>query len=772
MHAPAETLSRLLATLGSSGDFATRFTVEADPQLHVEGVGEVALPVTIQGAHRLCAIARPAHHGYKDETRLDPRVRDTWEIPASAVRFDSPQWSPVFERALKRIARELGLPADVRLEAELHNLLVYAPGQFFAVHQDSEKVDGMLGTLVVTLPSRFSGGDFVVSHQGRELRARGSADRLGVVAFYADCHHEVRPVKQGYRVVLTWNLIVRDGAKPAEVPEQALAALAEALNVFWQTPQLRWSWDKQMELPDRLVYLLDHEYTQSGLSWSRLKGADAVRAAALRTVAQRLDAEIFLALADVHETWSAEDGPAGHDRWEYADDEEEMDEGDVAAEPVPGELIESGIELRHWLDADNRDVAAEAGGVADHELCFTRASSECTPFESEYQGYMGNYGNTLDRWYHRAAVVMWPRERAFVIRARQSPSWAIEQITERLEAGEGAQALALAQRLQPFWKGSVGRGAETGALFDTVLPVASLIGDADTAEMLLAPFALQDLSRSMAPCLLWLMKRHGLEWCAARLRQWVGSPYADTGRQLSWIAHTLPALTKVFGREAEMKGPALASVLVEERWGWLRQHIERTQANSSGSSRLRQLVETAPALLGLIRGSGDGRRADLKQLIVDALLAVDLPVELPLGVLRALDTRMAEMRGLGLAPVHAHCRKVLAEALAEPPRAGGDWAMGMPAGSVGALTQGLANFLTSSSQKRLEWPLAQEKRQCIEQFIRRHELPVTFETRCFGRPYTLVLEKTQELFKREAAQRKQLVKDLAWLEQVADSPMP
>lgn len=768
MHAPAETLSRLLATLGSSGDFATRFTVEADPQLHVEGVGEVSLPVTIQGAHRLCAVARPAHHGYKDETRLDPRVRDTWEIPASAIRFGSPQWPSAFERALERVARELGLPADARLEAEPHNLLVYAPGQFFAVHQDSEKVDGMLGTLVVSLPSSFSGGDFVVSHQGRTLRARGSASRLSMIAFYADCHHEVRPVKQGYRVVLTWNLIVRDGAKPAEVPEQALAALAEAVDVFWQTPQPRWGWNAEMELPDRLVYLLDHEYTQSGLSWSRLKGADAVRAAALRKVAQRLDAEIFLALADVHETWSAEDDPGDPDRWDYADDEEELDE-DGATEPVLGELIDSGIELRHWLDLDDCEITAEPGGVCSHELCFTRPSSDCTPFESEYQGYMGNYGNTLDRWYHRAAVVMWPRERAFVIRARQSPSWAIEQISDRLEAGEGAQALALAQRLQPVWRSGVGRGAEAGALFDAVLPVASLIDDADTAEMLLAPFALQDLSGSMAPCLLWLLQGHGLEWCAARLRQWVVSPHVDTERQLSWIAQMLPRLASAWCEAEEMKGPALASVLVEERWGWLRQHIVWMQANSSGSSRLRQLVETAPALLALIRGSSDARRSDLTQAIVDVLLVKDLPVELALGVLRALDARMAEARGLGLAPVHARCRQVLAEALAEPPRAGGDWAMGMPAGSVGELSQGLANFLTSSSQQRLEWPLAQEKRQRIEQFIRRHELPVTFETRCVGRPYTLVLEKTKELFKREAAQRKQWAKDLAWLEQAADS---
>ncbi|HHX82790.1 MAG TPA: 2OG-Fe(II) oxygenase, partial [Pseudomonadaceae bacterium] len=246
-------------------------------------------------------------------------MRDTWEVPASAIGFASPRWQAVLDRALVRIDRELGLTAGASLDAQLHNLLVYAPGQFFAVHQDSEKADGMLGTLVVTLPSKFTGGEFVVSHQGQTLRARGSASRLGLLAFYADCHHEVRPVKQGYRVALTYNLIARGGVQPGEVPVQDISALASTVQTFWQTPAApRWSGDTETEAPDRLVYLLDHQYTQSGLTWAHLKGADAVRAEALRKVAERLDAEIFLTLADVHETWSAEDDWQEADHWDYA----------------------------------------------------------------------------------------------------------------------------------------------------------------------------------------------------------------------------------------------------------------------------------------------------------------------------------------------------------------------------------------------------------------------------------------------------------------------
>lgn len=48
--------------------------------------------------------------------------------------------------------------------------------------------------------------------------------------------------------------------------------------------------------------MLDHEYTEHGLSFERLKGADAGRVAVLRAAARARDDEIVLALAGVHET--------------------------------------------------------------------------------------------------------------------------------------------------------------------------------------------------------------------------------------------------------------------------------------------------------------------------------------------------------------------------------------------------------------------------------------------------------------------------------------
>jgi hypothetical protein len=108
-------------------------------------------------ARRLCAIARPAGYGLKTETRFDPRVRDTWEIPKSRIKIDESRWGKTLGPLLERIRRDLGLGDASRLKSQLHNMLVYGPGQFFATHRDSEKTDDMIGTLVVSLPSDFTG---------------------------------------------------------------------------------------------------------------------------------------------------------------------------------------------------------------------------------------------------------------------------------------------------------------------------------------------------------------------------------------------------------------------------------------------------------------------------------------------------------------------------------------------------------------------------------------------------------------------------------------
>lgn len=203
-----EGIIKALKKTAGSDRFCTKVVVKCQQGhgLTVVGVGPVRLPISEKTAKALITVAKPAKFGQREKTISDTRVRDTWEIPNSKLKFDQPAWRDTLQGVLERVREELGLPAGA-LTAELHNLLIYEKGQHFKAHQDSEKVDGMVATLVVLLPSKFSGGALVVDQRGdkKMFKAAGGSDQLTFVAFYADCHHEVRKVTSGYRVALTYN---------------------------------------------------------------------------------------------------------------------------------------------------------------------------------------------------------------------------------------------------------------------------------------------------------------------------------------------------------------------------------------------------------------------------------------------------------------------------------------------------------------------------------------------------------------------------------------
>lgn len=203
-----ERLARLLGGATARGSFAARMTAPADAlRLEVEGLGPVAFPLRAPRTKKLIEVARPARFGRREETLTDPGVRDTWEISPDRFELGGAAWQPVLDAALEHFRDELGLPVRTRLRAEPHALLVYGKGQFFLPHQDSEKDDAMVGTLVVSLPSAHTGGELVVEHGGERRNYQASKEELTLVAFYADCRHEVKPVKSGYRVTLTFHLI-------------------------------------------------------------------------------------------------------------------------------------------------------------------------------------------------------------------------------------------------------------------------------------------------------------------------------------------------------------------------------------------------------------------------------------------------------------------------------------------------------------------------------------------------------------------------------------
>ncbi len=440
-------IGELMGSVPPTGTFAARRTGSAENLLiEVEGVGPIRLPVTPAQARRLCEVARPARYGMREQTLLDATVRDTWEVPRERVTVDERQWRETLLPMLDILRAELGLAPDCGLSAELHSMLVYEPGQFFARHQDSEKADGMIGTLVVTLPSTFTGGELVIEQQGTKVTDRGSPQELSFVAFYGDCEHEVLPVTDGFRITLTYNLVAKGRTGPdaaAFATHPSVALLAEQLRAHFTTPMESFHDQPEKRPPHQLVYLLDHQYSQQGFGWDQLKGGDAARTGMMLAAADIAGYDMSLALAEVEDSYEEDDYTSWmgiyRQRWERVEDgwkcveslDMEFDEDGEMVEPVPddpaslpvlsslplvpdsedvGELRGSTITLTWLIDRSGASGEPAVREVRDEELCTGASKSTLEPFASEIEGYMGNEGNNANFWYRRAAIIIRPRQ--------------------------------------------------------------------------------------------------------------------------------------------------------------------------------------------------------------------------------------------------------------------------------------------------------------------------------------------------------------------------
>jgi hypothetical protein len=771
---------RLARTL--RGDAQAAFSVELtarteDLSLEVEGFGPVKLPVTPAKARKLLGLGQPARFGRGEETLTDPDVRDTWEIPRRLVRAE---WdAATLKDALATVKQELGLPNGAELTAELHSFLVYEPDQFFLAHQDSEKDDSMVGTLVVTLPSRYTGGELMVGHNGEQEAYRGSTTALSLVAFYADCRHEVLRVKSGYRITLTYNLLLHGNTGRPDGDDGTIAELADLLREHFSTPVSRYYGGLATDPPNRLVYLLDHEYTPRGLTWRRLKGADARRVSLLRAAAGQTGGEAVLALADIrttHNAFAAGEVYGYRDWYEEDDDEHFGGASGGDGEYEIQDLIDSEVTLTHWTGPEGTRLEETSLHVDRNQVCASTPTGDLAPYSSEYEGYMGNWGNTLDRWYHRAAVIVWPREQAFANRAETSPAWALDEIAAMASAGDVPGARVAAATLAPFWETALGgrtpedRG-RVWTIFGPALRAADVMADAPTAAMLLRPFHIEDLDHESVDSFGKIAGRYGQPWTAELVRTWFGGDqpawaYGGGQERPRWIADRLPGLCARLHASGRA-GAAAAQRLVDLAWEWTAKAIGTGLASSSPSRRDEKLGDLGRPLASVLTAAAAIGAAGPRDTVTGHVRKQGNAVTaLEMSALRAAaDLPRDGARGQdGFGDLAADCATRLRARLARPRRASGDWSIELPAGGCTCELCGtLRAFLEDTSRRTFQWPLAKERRQHVHSRIDGAELPVTHVTRRQGRPYTLVLTKTDALFAREQEARARDETDLEWL---------
>jgi hypothetical protein len=613
-----------LAKVDRPGTFCTsgRLPVVL-PGLEVSAMGSVSLPLGKQQAAQLKKQAHLAPYGKGEQTLVDPDVRRVWEIDAEHVTLANPEWQEVVEQAVRAMQEELGLEKQ-KLQAHLYKLLLYEPGSFFLSHQDGEKLDRMVATLVIALPSLHIGGELIVRHEGREtivdFGGPDSQFHIQFAAFYADCEHEIRPVTEGFRLALVYNLTLEKSKHPIRAPRSSehVVAIARLLG-NWVTRHP--ADDSQEDLPSKMAIVLDHGYSEAGLASDALKGTDRNKAAILFEAARQAGCDASLALVTKWESGSAEPrGDYGYRRYGYGRygyrggyDNGDVDGGDVdGGDYAMSEVHEESLTAKNFLDSEGKQLDVGEIPLEDDEVVSEEPITLWDPDESDFEGYTGNAGMTLERWYRRAAVILWPENSRFDILCEagvESAVAGLEQMVTQWKNARGrkredlhSQCLTFATRIIDHWPrrefaNGHGSSHRERREHDRLLPSLEKLGDAALINRWITHVLSRDATVDPGKTLGDVCKQHGWRTFEKELRSLFEQTNNETIERHAQILADFSVRKDKNSERRQLSselGRQITKALTQwetatRSWEWRARTVDRSAVPTRSSARRRTL---------------------------------------------------------------------------------------------------------------------------------------------------------------------------------------
>ena len=445
--------------------------------IHVEGAGDLLLPLSKADTFRLRGVCEHAPFGQGLATFVDTTVRDCWQVGASKVTFPkAPEFLPKsIQLIAEKAVSSLGLngASMQQLEAHLHKLLLYEEGGHSKVRIDStEKLEkGMFATLVLQLPTEkgYTGGVLMVKHRNvmrTSDLSRVSSTGFGYTVFYGDCQHELERITSGTRLCLVFNL-VRQNLMTSNVEGLGPEALREIASKVDQVQKVLEPWKEEViqgvseVYPDKLAIPLEHKYTKENLCFTELKGEDYIITEVFRNCKdsngeQLLD--LHLCMVTKHQEGDPEPdygncdhyspdarghGPSelGEDSSDSEDEPSDSEDDHDASHHTMDIVHSEEIETMNWIGMGNEAAPAfeNLHIDMDEEVIVYEGEQPFydEPDEKEYEeGHTGNAGSKLEYWYHRAMVVVWPKPLSVSVACKAGIPNALDLLESMLESND------------------------------------------------------------------------------------------------------------------------------------------------------------------------------------------------------------------------------------------------------------------------------------------------------------------------------------------------
>ena len=731
-------LEKLLLSINRPGDFYAHGRMFVPmPKLEVENIGVLSFPVPEAQIRALINTAERAPYGKGTDTLVDTTVRDCWQIDGMSIDIGGAMWDDTFSRILDAAATGLGCPAE-RLEAELYKLLVYEPGGFFTAHRDTEKTRGMIATLTISLPTVGVGGELSVRHQDREVVIDMNAEEpseLVFAAFYADCTHETKPVRKGHRLSLVFNLCLHHD--DTETPRQAPDHIDEVESIVQQLVH----WRDNEQSSDKLVWLLEHDYSEAGLSFDTLKNTDDAWARVLGMATDRAECEMYAAIVHIEEQ-----GEALYPDGDYVDSwhwhENEVDDMEI------GEVFDGSYWLDNWSGRDGSRPPLQMIPLYAQELLPVGALDDAEPDEQWLHEASGNEGVSLERAYRHAAFVIWPRSKTLDILAEAQIGSAVAWVAEQLECNGGVadeQVSALVLRLIDIWP-SGPRDHKAQSRID-MLHLLTAVEDETLTIRFLRQVVLLHYNGDENEALLAALGIIPMDAIREFLVDLIRARFViRTDATLAFLRGVGESMSTASNDVLEVSVRTALSLLPES----MEKRIEDDKWYSESEETISDQAVCDLFILAW--------RCDLMDDAETAALAI---TDYPLAVTpdRTIPAALDELYSeTGLADTAAyttlwrHATEFLLSRSELPPEQPLDWRITADINCHCEYCTKLRAFCKDPSTQIARFPLRKDLRAHLHKIIDYNQLDLTHETERRGSPYTLVCTKTRATYRRRLAE--------------------
>jgi hypothetical protein len=228
----------------------------------------VKYPLTEKNYLNLKEHSKKSPFGLKDQTIFDDKVRRSFEIDSLDISLPTDfQLTNSKDYEILEVIRKELAPNTKQISCELYKMVLYEKESHFKVHKDTLRKKNHFGTLILFLPAQYEGGEFVLSHNNiTKVFDFSMKDELNFnwLAFYTDCDHEIKELKNGNRITLTYNLY-HDDNEESFTPNQSvkcdISSIEESICGL-------------LKSKNECCFLLSHYYSQSSLTPQYLKGRD------------------------------------------------------------------------------------------------------------------------------------------------------------------------------------------------------------------------------------------------------------------------------------------------------------------------------------------------------------------------------------------------------------------------------------------------------------------------------------------------------------------